>query len=163
SRTTLRAGSTEYARAPASGCVSNGSLVGSDVTDVLLAADRGVAAGLAAEDIVWRRREGARHNGIDGRDQPLPRVGQRFVLLFLGWKERDDTPRSLECEIRSLAKRPVAAKMSVEPLFSHERVHRQLQRGGFLRRPPQLVVDEAKRSIGQQIQSIHFALQADGS
>src|SRR5436309_2607381 len=101
SRTMFCAGSIAAMRADASGrsasSASNGS-IGSDVTDIVPPAHAGKAARLTAVHIVRRRWKFAARNRVEGRRQPLLRLGEHLVAVRRR-EERDDAARSLEGEV----------------------------------------------------------------
>ena len=131
----------------------------SDITDVILAADRRVRARLAAKHIVRRRRKLA---GVDASTVSTSRCcasARTFGRSSSERKQPDHPLRPLEGEIGRFAERPAPAQMTVEALLGAEPVDRQLQRARLVGRPAKLVVDHTERAVGEQVDAIRFAAE----
>src|SRR4051812_13314329 len=110
----LREGSTAAIRAGASAVASGFSRtsrtsssskgsVGSNVADIVLPAHRRKCARFAAVHIVWSRGKFAASDGVERVREPLLRLAEHFVPRVGGLKQRNDSARSLEREVRGFA------------------------------------------------------------
>src|SRR5262245_21858977 len=89
----------------AAGSSSNGRS-GSNVADIILPADGGEGARLAAPDIVRGWRELSSRDGVDRIGEPLLGVGEDLGPLVGFRIQRHDATRTLEGEVHRLAERP---------------------------------------------------------
>src|SRR5688572_22682999 len=132
---TFRLGSTASRLASASDRVLTTS-------DIVFAADSGVAAGFAAVDVVGRRRKLPSIDGIERIRCALDGLGQDLIALRGGRKQGYDTPGALEREIDRLPELPASSSMVLEHRCGAKAVEGKLQRPSAVRRPPKLVVDD---------------------
>src|SRR5437764_13029519 len=96
------AGTTITEGAEVSGPETTASSKGSrgSLTDVILPADRREAAALAAIHIVGLGRKIAGGDRVESVREPLLRVGEHLCPVDRRRKERDDTARPLEGDVR---------------------------------------------------------------
>src|SRR5262249_55965005 len=94
------------------------------IADVILAADCIERAGLAAVDVVWRRRELAARDRVDGIGKALLRLSDHPGAVGRFREQRHHALRALEREIRGLAEPPSASVVRCELLLGAHAVDR---------------------------------------
>src|SRR5438034_9850044 len=104
---------------------SNGSR-GSGVTDIVLTADRRIRARLAPIHVVGTRRKVAAFDAVDRRDEAILGVAKYAIAIARG-KQLNHASRSLESDVRGLARRPASAEMAIQALLCAEGVNGKLQ------------------------------------
>ena len=88
-------------------------------------------------------------------------VGHHSQAVRVRRKQRNDAARPLERQVYRFAEAPAAATVLHELLFGADAVNRQLQRARAIRRPSELVVDQTKGPILEQIDAVGLAAQHD--
>src|SRR3954471_18950399 len=141
--TTLREGSTARSRASAS-----------NVTDIILAADRSVAAEAAQKHVFRRGRKLSAFDSVHRINQPSLCRGKHRGAVLARRKKRRHLPGAAERDVRGFAKRPFPAAMMLQTLLGANSVDRQLQRSRLVGRGRQLVVDQPESAVFEQVESI---------
>src|SRR5262249_591848 len=140
---------------------SNGSQ-GLDVTDVVFPADGKEFARLAPIHVIWFWRKLAAVDSIYGIDQTILSIAQDTIPIS-GREQWSHPPRPLERQVRRVPHGPVSAAMTLKPLLCAEGIDGQLQGAIAVGRPPQLVVDDSKRAVGQEIDPIGLPPKRDSA
>src|SRR5688572_17446548 len=184
SSTTLCAGSTALARAAESGRSSivdrpssiavdgpwtmddESSSKGSqfdvlDVANVVLSTDERVCAAGAHHRVRRRWRKFTALDSVDGIEQASLRIEQHGVLVFAAREHRHELAILAERDVSGLPRLPLLSTRLPQMLHGANRVDGQLQRELAIGRAAQLVIDDAKRMVLQQIDAIGFSTQRD--
>src|SRR5262249_7948952 len=129
------------------------------VTDVILSADTWIGAVRADARVVRPRRELAALNPVDNLHEPLPRIGQYFLIGFTGLDDRSQRPFPTKRDVGGFVDYPVATALSCQPLLRTHRIDGRLQRTFWLRRIPRFVVDHPQLIACHEIDAIGDALE----
>src|SRR3989338_3368242 len=130
----------------------------SDVTDVVLPANRRVSARLAAMHIVWRRRKMAGVDRIDRVGEPLLRVREDPGSLVCRGEQPDDAFGAFEGKVGRFAERPLPPEIPLQALLRAQSIDRQLERARPAGWPAQFVVDYAEGAVGEKVDAIRLAV-----
>src|SRR5688572_6512802 len=90
-------------------------------------------------------------DGSNGAEEALLAIGERFLQVG---SDRYERVLLLERHVAGARNGPAPSSPAVELLLCTDPVDRQLQRARHFRGPANLVVDDAERSVGEQVDAI---------